>query len=211
MKHLKTFEAYGYEYNLGDVQDLNEGFSDIVNSIMSFLKKNIVGELSSNVFDKITTEFRQDLSKLTPQFNFDPKEKENILQSITKLKSSLPEIKSKVPVSESVPQGYHNYGEPSGAMTYSSYPRSSGKEDLNILQKIFKYFIAPVVAVAGGVSNIIVIWKVVFEWMIMHRGLIPLDLGIWGYISLIVILLTTLAAAIDSNRTEAGKDSLYKY
>jgi len=198
MKHLKTFEAYGYEYTFSNEEDLNEGFAEIKDSIVNFIKKNIMGEIPKETLDKITTEFRQDLPKLTPQFvNFGPKEKEKIMQSILKLQSSLPKIKSMVPISESVPQG---------SMTFGSEPIKSKGEESNILEKIFKGFILPYLTVP---SLFTLIWKVVFEWWIMHRALIPLDLGIWGKVSLVILLLSTISVYI-VDKIEQDKRKIIK-
>jgi rubrerythrin len=200
MKHLKTFEAYGYEYTYNNEEDLNEGFAEIKDSIFNFIRKNIMGAIPKEALDKITTEFRQDLPKLTPQFvNFSPKEKEKIVQSIAKLQSSLPKMKGLDKISES-----------DGAMTFSSEPMKSKDEELNTFEKIFRNYILPVIGGIGGVSYIMVIWKVVFEWMIGHRALSPLEVGIWGKIALITLLLTTLATAIIGSMDKEKKDKFLK-
>jgi hypothetical protein len=69
------------------------------------------------------------------------------------------------------------------------------EDNKNILDKI-KDIILGLFNFAATSSLFYLLWKVVIEWWIGHRAMIPLELGIWGKVSLIILLITTLAYGI---------------
>ena len=184
MKHLMTFESF---------QFINEGFfSDIFSKIAS--------KLDTPELSKIKDQFNKDLPNLIKKVgDVDPKELTDIIQKTNK---KLPEVVSnklneavtkRLETKEGFDWREHDIDY---RIAHSNINTTGGeeKEESKVFDIIFG-----ILNVATGSSIFYLIWKVVLEWWLMHRGLIELELGFWGKVAIFMTLIGTICNGLYQN------------
>ncbi len=170
MKHLMTFESF---------HPVNEEFS-----LSGFFSK-IASKLNNPEIDKIKDQFNKDLpnliNNLIEKENLANVDTEELADIVKKTNQKLPEV-----VSTKLNESYR----PSGVNTSGGEEKESKVHD----------FIFMILNMATGSSLFYLIWKVVLDWWLMHRGLIDLELGFWGKVAIFMTLIGVICNGLYENR-----------
>lgn len=171
MKHLMTFESF---------QSVNEEFS-----LSGFFSK-IASKLDTPDLNKIKDQFNKDLPNLIKKVgDVDPKVLTDIIQKTNK---KLPEV-----VSNKLNEGFDYRDD--YRIAHSNINTTGGEEKES---KVFD-IIFGILNLAAGSSIFYLIWKVVLEWWLMHRGLVELELGFWGKVAIFMTLIGTICNGLYAN------------